>query len=168
MGREAYLARVVLVKLTFFCDSQKPDTHLQGRSAFEEPLRNENGDFVLGGQARAFDDKSYVQQWDERGHPRNIESERRAKRLRKAQNEVLAACGVIVKKDEDRKKRERREETPEDSQLVVLDDENWVGLMLRCVDRFSGNILTWWINSLRRRSIVSGLLTSAQILRVDA
>lgn len=134
MGREAYLTRVVL-----------------GRSAFGPPLRDENGEFVLGGQARIHDDQSYTQQWDERGHPQNLTSERRAKAFQKAQNEVLEACGVIIRKDAAKKKKQSLKEVPEGHQLSILDDENKIGFMVKCFDRFHGELLTWWVGKLRMR-----------------
>lgn len=109
---------------------------------------------MLGGQARAFDNQSYVQQFDDRGHPQNLESERRSKRFRKAQNEVLAACGVVVRRDENRKRTQDPTRVHEDVQLMVLQDENKIGLMLKCMDRLTGDVLAWWINSLRRRLTV--------------
>lgn len=138
MGREAYLARLAL-----------------GRSAFDAPLRDENGDFVLGGQSHINDDKSYVQQWDEKGHPQNITSERRVKQLHKAQNEVLEACGVIIRKDAANKRKQSAKEATEDHKLDVLKEENKIGFMLKCLDRFSSNVLSWWVDCLRKRVLVS-------------
>lgn len=138
MGREAYLARLVL-----------------GRSAFEAPLRDENGDLLLGGQAHIHDDKSYVQQWDDRGHPKNLTSQQRAKQFRKAQNEVLEACGVIIRKDAANKKKQSAKDVPEDHQLDFLNEENKIGFMLKCLDRFSSNIVTWWVDCLRKRILVT-------------
>ena len=109
---------------------------------------------MLGAQARAFDDQSYVQRFDDRGHPQNLESDHRSKRFRKAQNEVLAACGVVVRRDGNRKRTQDRTEVPEDAQLMVLQDENKIGLMSKCMDRLTGDVLTWWVNSLRRRLTV--------------
>ena len=115
-----------------------------------------NGDLVLGGQARAFDDQSYIQQFDDRGHPTNLESERCSKRFRKAQNEVLAACGVVVRRDADRKRKQDQTKRHEDAQLMVLQNENNIGLVAKCMDRLTGDVLTWWISSLRMRLTVSG------------
>lgn len=138
MGRDAYLARVAL-----------------GRSAFGPPLRDENGELFLGGQARLHDDKSYVQQWDERGHPMNPASEAQAKQYRKAQNEVLEACGVIIRKDSARKLQQSAHELTDEQQAEILAEENRLGFMLKCFDRFAGNLLTWWISGLRGRLLVS-------------
>ncbi|KAK5099397.1 hypothetical protein LTS08_005979 [Lithohypha guttulata] len=139
MGREAYLARLAL-----------------GRSAFGPPLRDENGDFVLGPQARAHDDRSYTQHWDERGHPQNVDSTQRAKQFQKAQNEVLEACGVIIRKDAAKRQRRSARELPEEDQLELINEENNIGFLFKCGDRFLGYCLTWWIGSLRRRWLAFG------------
>lgn len=138
MGREAYLNRVVL-----------------GRSAFEAPLRDDEGNFILGGQARLHDDPSYEQQWDERGHPHNPESERRARKFRQAQNEVLQACGVIVRKDAAKNERRRQRELPRYTQLADVEEENNTGFLFKGIDRISGIISSWWLHNLRKRLMVS-------------
>lgn len=137
MGRDAYLARVAL-----------------GRSAFGPPLRDENGDLFLGGRARLADDIGYSQQWDDRGHPVHPASEAHAKQYRKAQNEVLEACGVIIRKDTARKLKKSVHELSEEQQAEILAQENSLGFIMKCFDRFAGNFLTWWVSSLRSRLLV--------------
>lgn len=141
MGRDSYLTRITL-----------------GRSAFGDPLRDENGALVLGRQARCFDDRHYEQKWDDRGHPRNSESERLFTRFCKAQNEVLLACGVVVRKNDTQNRKQKRRQVPESAQLESLDAENKLGFMLKCADRLSGNFLTWWTNVLRRRLMTFGVI----------
>ena len=72
----------------------------QGRSAFEEPERTEDGEFILGPHAHDFDNLAggYKQQFDERGRPVNPAAAAAAKALRHAQNDVLATVGVVKKK----------------------------------------------------------------------
>lgn len=129
----------------------------QGISAFQEPLRDENGDFVLGGQAHKFDNIGYVQQWDERGYPQNPISQRQAKRFDRSQNEILQACGLVVRKNAEEKKKKRRgDEISESFQLKIVEEENETGFLLKFFDNLAGDLLTWWIRSLKKRLLVSG------------
>lgn len=127
----------------------------QGRSAFEPPLRDENGDFILGPYVHQSNRLSYAQKWDDRGHPFNPESKASAKRLRKAQNEVLQACGVIVHNDT-RVKSDLDNLRPETA-VEIITEENKIGVLLKGIDRISALMMTWGIASLRRRIMVSPL-----------
>lgn len=128
----------------------------QGRSAFQAPLRDENDEILIGTYSRTIDDPSYRQQWNERGHPQNLESEQRAKQLRKAQNDVLQACGFIVRKDAERRKEAPN--VPWDQKYELVKKENTVGFMFKSLDRLGGMLSSWWAISLRRRIMVSILL----------
>lgn len=137
MGREAYLNRVVL-----------------GRSAFEAPLRDGDGNFILGNHVRDRDDRSYEQQWNERGRPYNPESERKSKKFHQAQNEVLHACGVIISKDLAKVEKHKRREVPRSTRLAEIEEENNIGFFFKGIDRVNGVISTWWLQSLRRQLMV--------------
>lgn len=135
MGRQAYLSRLAL-----------------GRSAFEAPLKDENGDFIIGARARANDDKSHQQEWDDRGHPQNKKSEDTAKNYRMSQNQILEACGVLVKRDAFEKVK--KENAKRVSETALAMSENQSGMILKASDRILGLVLTWWSTSLRRRLMV--------------
>lgn len=118
-------------------------------------MRDEHGEFILGGQAHRFDDISYRQQWDRRGHPYNPVSERQAKRFYKSQNEILQACGLVVRKDAEKKRKRKSRELPESTQLKIVENENETGFVLKYVDNLAGDLLTWWICNLKKRLLVS-------------
>ena len=134
MGREAFLARKTL-----------------GRSAFDSPLKADDGECVLGGQTHIYDDRNYVQQWNERGHPVNTESDRRDKEFKMAQMEVFEACGIVIRKDSAMKERRFAKRVVENHQIQDLENENLAGMILKYSDRQGGLFLTWWLFAIRRR-----------------
>ena len=96
----------------------------------------------------------YVQQYDERGYPCNPEARARASQLRQAQNDILAAVGVVRRRD-DRAKEDRSlaAKIAEDRQKLedivgTYVDINALGLLI-CT--------TWWFESIRLRFLVSSL-----------
>lgn len=137
MGREAYLARLAF-----------------GRSAFGPPIRDQNGDFVVGDHVHNRDDVGYRQQWDDRGHPKNVASVQSGKDYRRAQNEVLEACGIVIRKNAARRRDPTIQDPSNDEQLERLKDENNEGFALKYGDRFGGYLLTWWLESSRKRWLV--------------
>lgn len=135
MGRQAHVTRQAL-----------------GRSPFGEPLRDENGDFILGPHAHDNEASGYRQQFDDRGHPQNPSAKTTARRMRRAQNDVLATVGVVVRKGEERKSKWERLDEKAKQQLIY--HENQRGRELKGEDRLFGSLLPWSIISLRRRMMV--------------
>ncbi|KAH4272049.1 hypothetical protein HBI24_035540 [Parastagonospora nodorum] len=139
MGRQAYLA-----KLAF------------GRSAFE-PTQEivQSDDYIQLDSPQAhlpqayqdFNGNNYLQLYDERGNPINPRSREYGKKFRNAQNDVLAAVGVV-----------ERRQSPDDGlpgsyeeRLDELDVEDTVGLVLGATFTLSQNLCTWWIGTIRDR-----------------
>ncbi|OCL04982.1 hypothetical protein AOQ84DRAFT_356161 [Glonium stellatum] len=138
MGRQAYLTRLALGRSAFETPEQvTPEASRTDAATFEfEPISS-----------------SYEQVYDERGHPINPGSREHGRALREAQNDVLAAIGVVERRlstsSEDLPSRKRRIE-----KLERLETEDSVGNTIAFVSALSENICTWWVGCLRDRILV--------------
>ncbi|KAI1612293.1 hypothetical protein EDD36DRAFT_440744 [Exophiala viscosa] len=132
MGRQSHLARLAL-----------------GRSPFDAPLQDENGEFFMGPNAQHGTARGYVQQFDSRGHPQNLESEAARRRLIRAQNDALSTVGVVVRKA--KKDRTSWQRMNEKQKVQVLFDENNAGARFALVETLLHNLSTRWIATLRHR-----------------
>lgn len=134
-------------------------TNNKGRSAFEPTQSAAQSTEYVQLQAsqselpRAYTEataNNYVQLFDERGSPINPRSHGYGKRLRDAQNDVLASVGVV----------ERRRRSSEDlagtygAQLELLEAEDTVGNAIALASTLTENLCTWWIGSIRQRILV--------------
>lgn len=93
---------------------------------------------------------NYIQLYDERGNPVNPRSHEHGKRLRNAQNDVLASVGVV---------EWRRLPTPAlpgsyDERLEGLEAEDTAGNAIALASTLIENICTWWIGAIRNRILV--------------
>jgi hypothetical protein len=116
-------------------------------------LRDENGDFILGPHTHDDAAKDYVQQFDERGHPINRDTDVSNRKLRRAQNEVLKVVGVV------QSNQESMEEQPLPSlgfadKKQLLEDECGIGLAVGRFSYFLGPFFNWWLRALRNRIYV--------------
>lgn len=121
---------------------------------------------MLGMLARSQQTKQYTQQFSTRGHPTNTSTDRLFQNFCNAQNEVLAACGVVVRKDLIHQRKHIPVHIPDAVKIDQLDSENKLGFIVKVCDRIAGNILTWWLHILRRQIVVR-FLTSIQIYTDD-
>jgi hypothetical protein len=132
---------------------------LQGRSAFETPEQVTLEASRTDAATPESEPICYEQAYDERGHPINPRSREHGRALREAQNDVLAAIGVVERRLstssslEDLPSLKRRIE-----RLERLETEDSVGNTIALVSALSENISTWWVGCLRDRILV-GLLT---------
>lgn len=124
----------------------------QGRSPFEPPLRDENGQFILSAHAQDNNSGDYVQLFDEGGHPENPVSNAAARRLRRAQNDVLETVGVVVRKE--KMKQDPWQKVANKQKMNLLEEENISGTLFRYLDRLTLAGCSWWLVSLRRRLTV--------------
>jgi hypothetical protein len=103
-------------------------------------------------EARDPNANRYIQLYDERGNPINPHAHDHGRRLREAQNDVLASIGVV----------ERRRSPSRDlpgsyrERLQLLDDEDTAGNAIALASTLSQTVCTWWIGSLRERIYVRG------------
>ncbi|KIW71955.1 hypothetical protein PV04_00181 [Phialophora macrospora] len=132
MGRQAHLARLAL-----------------GRSPFDAPLQDENGDLILGPNVQHDTGRNYIQDFDSRGHPRNIRSEISRRRLLRAQNEALYTVGVVVKKAKANRSRWQAMDDKQKFRLVV--EENTAGAYLGLSESILQKLSSHWILNLRQR-----------------
>ncbi|KAH8731316.1 hypothetical protein GQ44DRAFT_767195 [Phaeosphaeriaceae sp. PMI808] len=139
MGRQAYLA-----KLAFGRSAFEPTQEI---TLSEEYVQLESSQAHLPQQYQEFNGSNYVQLYDERGNPINPRSREYGKRLRNAQNDVLAAVGVVERR------RSPSEGLPGsfDERLAGLDDEDIVGNIIGTTVTLSENLCTWWIGTIRDR-----------------
>jgi hypothetical protein len=132
----------------------------QGRSAFEptqhvtqseEYIQLESSQAELPSRYHEFNGNNYIQLYDERGNPINPRSREYGKKFRNAQNDVLAAVGVV-----------ERRRSPSDAlpgsyaeRLDELDFEDTLGSVLGATVNLTENLCTWWIGTIRDRILVS-------------
>jgi hypothetical protein len=92
----------------------------------------------------------YVQLYDERGNPINPRSHGYGKKLRDAQNDVLASVGVV----ERRASPSNRLPGSHGERLELLEAEDTVGNVIALTSTLTENLCTWWIGSIRERILV--------------
>lgn len=140
MGRQAYLD-----KLAF------------GRSAFEptqsvtqsaEYIQLESSQSEIPRQYQEATENAYMQLYDERGNAVNPRSHEYGKKLRDAQNDVLASVGVVERR---RAPAEGLPGSYEEEQ-DLLEAEDTVGGAIALASILSREfIFTWWVGVLRDR-----------------
>ncbi len=131
-------------------------TSPQGRSPFDPPLQDENGEFILGPNVQHDTRRDYIQDFDSRGHPRNIASQISRRRLLRAQNEALSTVGVVVRKAKANRTHWQTMSKQEKFDIVV--EENTVGAYLGIAESILQKLSTQWILNLRQRVLVSSRL----------
>jgi hypothetical protein len=91
-----------------------------------------------------------MQLYDERGNPINPRAHDHGRRLREAQNDVLASIGVV----ERRRSPSQHLPGAYKERLQLLDDEDTAGNAINIASTLSETVCTWWIGSLRDRICV--------------
>ncbi|USP79719.1 hypothetical protein yc1106_06993 [Curvularia clavata] len=130
MGRQAYLDKIAF-----------------GRSAFEpasstsesaEYIQLESAQSEIPSQYYEATANNYIQLYDERGNPINPRSHQYGKKLRGAQNDVLASVGVVERR------RSPAEGLPGSSQerFQILEAEDTMGNAIALVTTLAENICT--------------------------
>lgn len=160
MGRQAYLDKIAFVRQFRHqsCTRYTLTKH-QGRSAFEptqsvtqstEYLQLESSHSELPQSYQEATANNYIQLYDERGNPINPRSHDYAKKLRAAQNDVLASVGVI-----------ERRHAPSDGllgfneeRIELLQAEDTAGNAIALISTLAENVCTWWIGSIKARVLV--------------
>lgn len=147
----------------------------QGRSAFEPTSEVTESDEYIQLSASQADESlpqryrearanNYIQLYDERGNPINPRSHAYSKRLRDAQNDVLASVGVV----------ERRTSPSEvlpgsyEEHLEELKSEETVGNALAITSTVAENLCTWWIGTIRDRILTFRIPNAISFLQIVA
>ena len=90
---------------------------------------------------------NYIQLYDERGNPINPRSHAYGKKLRDAQNDVLASVGVV----ERRRSPSVGLSGSYEERLEGLESEETAGNALALTSTVVENLCTWWIGTIRDR-----------------
>ncbi|KAF9692606.1 hypothetical protein EKO04_009503 [Ascochyta lentis] len=158
MGRQAYLAKIAF-----------------GRSAFEPTERTIESDEYIQIDASQSDEplpqryreataNNYIQLYDERGNPINPRSHAYGKKLRDAQNDVLASVGVVERR------RSPSEGLPGsyEERLEELESEETAGNVLALTSTVVENLCTWWIGTIRDRILTFRIPVAIPYLQIVA
>ncbi|CAI9634890.1 unnamed protein product [Alternaria burnsii] len=139
MGRQAYLDKIAFGRSAF-----EPT---QSASQSTEYVQLESSQSEIPQRYHEATANNYVQLYDERGNPINPRSHQYGKKLRGAQNDVLASVGVV-----------ERRHSPADAfpgssveRLELLEAEDTVGNAIALATTLTENLCTWWIGSIRER-----------------
>lgn len=126
-------------------------TIFKGRSPYEAP---ENTTAELTGPAQRSVSRlhgdGYVQQYDERGHPVNVESKALGRDLRRAKNDILSTMGIVVSG-----KDGNAVVSNEQHNVDLITAENDYGLIMATLDQILVFVGSWWTTSLAGRIQVS-------------
>ncbi|CAG5184009.1 uncharacterized protein ALTATR162_LOCUS10864 [Alternaria atra] len=139
MGRQAYLDKIAFGRSAF-----EPT---QSASQSTEYVQLESSQAEIPRRYHEATANNYVQLYDERGNPINPRSHQYGKKLRGAQNDVLASVGVV----------ERRHSPaegfpgPSEERLELLEAEDTVGNAMALVTTLTENLCTWWVGTIRER-----------------
>ena len=131
----------------------------QGRSAFEptqsatqsiDYLQLDASESELPRAYQEAGPNNYIQLYDERGNPINPRSHDSGKKLRDAQNDVLASVGVV--------ERRRAPSTSlpgsYEERLELLEAEDTVGNAIAFTTILTEDLYIWWIGTIRDRILV--------------
>lgn len=88
----------------------------------------------------------YVQHYDERGHPINLESKQFGRELRRAKNDILSTMGVVVSGEDGNSGISN-----EQRKINLIAAENDYGLFVATLDQILVFIGSWWTSSLAGR-----------------
>lgn len=151
------------------------DLSTQGRSAFEPTeevaesdeyiqLSASQSDEPLPERYREAKANNYIQLYDERGNPTNPRSHAYGKRLRDAQNDVLASVGVVERR------RSPSEGLPGsyEERLEELESEETAGNALALTSTVLENLCTWWIGTIRDRVLTFRIPTAIPFVQIVA
>jgi hypothetical protein len=125
---------------------------MQGRSPFEPPELDENGNFILGPNFNHDAAPGYVQDFDSRGHPQNLKSQSYQRRLIRAQNEALSTVGVVVAKA--KAKRPWWQSLSDEQKYQIFVRENLVGSCVGITQSIVLKLATTWLTNLHFRFLV--------------
>ncbi|KAJ5105484.1 hypothetical protein NUU61_002831 [Penicillium alfredii] len=129
MGRQAYLNRLAL-----------------GRSPYEAPEIDAVDPSNPVRRVSNVHADNYMQQYDARGHPVNLESKTLGRELRRAKNDILSTMGVVVSGED------RNAGSPNQQQKInQIAAENDFGLVITTLDQLFVFFGTWWTSSLTGR-----------------
>lgn len=131
--------------------------YLQGRSPYGPPLRDDNGNLLFGPHTHDDDASGYVQQFDDRGHPRSQDSDMQNRRLRRAQNEILKLAGVVRSKHDPPKVDEWKGLSDDDRKQLFVEENEYIKAT-RFFDHVFLDLSTSWVDAFRFRLMVGHVI----------
>ncbi|RMZ73924.1 small nucleolar ribonucleo complex subunit [Pyrenophora seminiperda CCB06] len=139
MGRQAYLDKIAFGRSAF-----EPT---QSVSVSPEYIQLESSQSEMPARYHEASANNYIQLYDERGNPINPRSHQYGKKLRSAQNDVLASVGVV----ERRRSSSHGLPASSEQRFELLEAEDTVGNAVALVTTFTENLCTWWIGTIGDR-----------------
>ncbi|KAF1943409.1 hypothetical protein EJ02DRAFT_133062 [Clathrospora elynae] len=139
MGRQAYLDKIAFGRSAF------EPTQISTQSSEYMQLESSQSEIPQSYQDATAN--NYTQLYDERGNPINPRSRDYGRKLRRAQNDVLASVGVVERRPSP------NEGLPVATQdrFDLLEAEDTVGNAVALTTTLTENLCTWWIGSTRDR-----------------
>ncbi|RAL08983.1 uncharacterized protein BO97DRAFT_472740 [Aspergillus homomorphus CBS 101889] len=147
MGRRAYLNRLALGRSPY----EAPDRP-SGSAANHEPASQR--------RVSALHADDYVQNYDERGHPINLESKSFGRELRRAKNDILSTMGIVVNEEGN------IGGPTEQQKMDIIAAENDYGLVMATLDQISVFLGSWWTSSLMGRILTFRSYTHVPLLSI--
>ncbi|KAJ4982852.1 hypothetical protein SVAN01_11643 [Stagonosporopsis vannaccii] len=158
MGRQAYLA-----KLAFGRSAFEPTSEVTESDEYVQ-LSASQSDEQLPQRYREARASNYIQLYDERGNPINPRSHAYGKKLRDAQNDVLASVGVV----ERRRSPAEALPGPYEERLEELESEETIGNAVALTSTVLENLCTWWIGSIRDRLLTFRVPNAISFIQIVA
>ncbi|KAF2645457.1 hypothetical protein P280DRAFT_417228 [Massarina eburnea CBS 473.64] len=152
MGRQAYLTKIALGRSAF-----EPSQTITRTAEYIQLSAHQELPAEVRDASRS---NRHIQLYDERGNPTNPRAHEHGRRLREAQNDVLASIGVVERRSPSQDLPGSYAERLEEEQ-----EEDGAGDTLGNTSRAACEVCTWWVGSLRYRVLVFrfGALPLAQI-----
>ncbi|CAE7178125.1 hypothetical protein P3342_002029 [Pyrenophora teres f. teres] len=139
MGRQAYLDKIAFGRSAF-----EPT---QSASVSSEYIQLESSQSEIPARYHEASAHNYMQLYDERGNPINPRSQQYGRKLRSAQNDVLASVGVV----ERRRSSSHGLPGSSEERFELLEAEDTVGNAVALVTTLTENLCTWWIGTVGDR-----------------
>ncbi|KAI1588604.1 hypothetical protein PtrEW7m1_000440 [Pyrenophora tritici-repentis] len=139
MGRQAYLDKIAFGRSAF-----EPT---QSASVSSEYIQLESSQSEIPARYHEASAHNYIQLYDERGNPINPRSQQYGRKLRSAQNDVLASVGVV----ERRRSSSHGLPGSSEERFELLEAEDTVGNGVALVTTLTENLCTWWIGTIGDR-----------------
>lgn len=141
MGRAVYLQRIAY-----------------GRSAYEHPEERTDSQAQSAGarQPESYRYREWIQQYNDRGHPVNLQSRARARAVRNSCNDVLSVIGLVERKDDAADSKTNTSSKPNASLVQAVEDEDAVGASLTLGGLYLHDVTCWWTAGMTNRLFVYG------------
>ncbi|KAF1815572.1 hypothetical protein P152DRAFT_479488 [Eremomyces bilateralis CBS 781.70] len=149
MGRDAYLFRLAFGRS--YTEPPEDDVLQRHPSILYDNSSSPNPQNTTAAPPRQF--------YDDRGHSVNRNSRRYARALRAAQNDVLAAVGVVVRNGSKEPRGPKEEEL-----AAMAQDEHMSGLVMSYIAPYVEKFLLHWLHALKHKALVYPMLSNIPVI----